>query len=75
MCLKNSLAYHCKTSEMSDNTLIINDFRLNFYRTAADVRRNIPPQYFEHLEHSTNKNNDLFLNLDYLETVEQTPPM
>lgn len=74
MCLKNSLVYHCKTSEMSDNTLIINDFRLNFYRTAADVRRNIPPQYFEHLEHSTNKNNDLFLNLDYLETVEQTPP-
>ncbi len=70
-----------KTSEMSDNTLIINGFRLNFYRTAADVRQNIPPQYFmnktsSRFENTTilGENNDLFLNLDYLETLERTPP-
>jgi hypothetical protein len=81
MCLKMTSSSFCKTIDMSDNTLIINGFRLVFYRTAADVRQNIPPQYFSEkpssrFETSTTvyKNGDLFLNLDYLEALERTPP-
>ena len=77
MCFKTSLhssSSATKTIDVGDNTLIINDFHLHFYRTAAAVRENTPPQYFPHLTDAKGKNSDLFLNLDYLETLEQVPP-
>lgn len=74
MCFKTSLHACSKTIDASDNTLIVNDFHLHFYRTATEVRQNIPPQYLLSLSDSTGKSGDLFLNLDYLETLEQVPP-
>ena len=77
MCFKTSLqssSTSTKTIDTADNTLIVNDFYLYFYRTAAAVRENTPPQYFPNLSDAKGKNSDLFLNLDYLETLEQVPP-
>ena len=38
------------------------------------MRENTPRPYFPNLSDAKGKNSDLFLNLDYLETLEQVPP-
>jgi hypothetical protein len=74
MCLKTAINAINKTSNQADNVLIINDFHLQFYRTVADIRKNTPPQYFDRLTNPRSENHDFFLHLDYLETIERTPP-
>jgi hypothetical protein len=81
MCLKAAINSVSKTTTISDNTLIVNDFHLHFYRTVADIRKNIPHLTSSRLDISTtsdapliSNNPDFFLSLDYLETVERTPP-
>ncbi len=77
MCLKTSLHTLNKTIESMDNTLIVNDFCLNFYRTAADVRRSLSDistsGKFE-TSAMLGPYHDFFLSLDYLEAIEKTPP-
>jgi hypothetical protein len=75
MCLKTALITECKTIESMDNTLIVNNFRLNFYRTIADLRKSISPaSTSEQFETPPTFEHDFFLGLDYLHAVEQTPP-
>ena len=74
MCLKTSLNTFNKTIESMDNTLIVNEFHLKFYRTAADVRRSVSTSERFETSSTLDKSNDFFLSLDYLETIEQTPP-
>jgi hypothetical protein len=79
MCLKASLNTLCKTTESMDNTLVINDFRLHFYRTITDLRQSL--SISERFETSSTLGQtaqvferDFFLSLDYLEALEKTPP-
>jgi hypothetical protein len=77
MCLKTAVPSLSKTTEFADNTLIINNFQLSFYRTIADIRKNFDEDKtsgrFE-TSPTLDLSNDFFLSLDYLETIERTPP-
>ncbi|MDZ7879400.1 MAG: hypothetical protein U5L45_17085 [Saprospiraceae bacterium] len=77
MCFKTAVPSVSKTTEFANNQLIVNNFKLIFFRTVADIRRNFAPD--KTLESFQNfpiigLPNDFFLNLNYLETVERTPP-
>jgi hypothetical protein len=77
MCLKTAVPNLSKTMGLADNTLIINNFSLNFFRTIADVRKNFDADEtsgrFE-TSPTLDLSNDFFLSLDYLEAIERTPP-
>jgi hypothetical protein len=78
MCLKMSLNTLYKTSESIDNTLIINDLHLSFYRTVADIRKNLPALVSNSVRFEAapklEAHHDFFLSLNYLEALEDAPP-
>lgn len=82
MCLKTAVSSALKATKLADNQLIINGFLLNFFRTVSDVRKGFDKDKtsagFQTLPtlmtSPTFPFNDFFLSLDYLETVERTPP-
>jgi hypothetical protein len=77
MCLKTAVPNFSKTTELANNSLIINNLQLNFYRTVADIREDfVADKTLERFKTSPTLDcvNDFFLSLDYLETIERTPP-
>ncbi len=74
MCLKAAIPTFCKNVNVNDNTLIINNFHLCFYRTIADIRRDISTSARFKTSPTLEAPSDIFLDLDYLDSLEQVPP-